>query len=119
MLPFGELSAQFRRIPDNFIRTIHEHTVLMWEFKPNSLNDQKLYHILAFDIAAVNSKNFKNLHLRAELTVLLSFFAPLIGYEHIKEDSHLQSVIFEHPLCIRYLLPTIIEAYGDVEKTGH
>ena len=57
--------------------------------------------------------------MRAEMTVLMSFLAPLIGHPTIKEDEHLKSIIFEHPLCKKYLLPTLIEAYGDVEKTGH
>jgi len=34
---------------------------------------------LTFDIEAVMSKNFKNPHLRAEMTIFMSFFAPLIG----------------------------------------
>ena len=59
------------------------------------------------------------MHLRAEMTVLMSFLAPLIGHPSVKEEENLRSIVFEHPLCIKYLLPTLIEAYGDVEKTGH
>jgi len=53
------------------------------------------------------------------MTVLMSFLAPLIGHPSVKEEESLRPIIFEHPLCIKYLLPTLIEAYGDVEKTGH
>jgi len=49
----------------------------------------------------------------------MSFLAPLIGQNEAREDDHLKSIIFQHPICLKYLLSTLIEAYGDVEKTGH
>lgn len=121
VLPLGPLTKQFSRIPEVFMKTVHDHMVFVWEFKPNMLmtSGPGITSTLAFDIAAVMSKNFKNPHLRAQMTIFMSFFAPLIGHKSFKEEEHLVwNVLTEHPVALRYLLPTLIEAYGDVEKTG-
>ena len=69
-LPLNEISYEFALIPEVFYKTIHEHIVLLKEMKPDNLSSSGpgIQHVLAFDISAVMSKNFKSPHLRAQMT---------------------------------------------------
>ena len=52
------------------------------------------------------------------MTMFMSLFAPLHSESWRKEENHLRGVLFENEIAKKYLLPTIMKAYGDVEKTG-
>jgi hypothetical protein len=60
-----------------------------------------------------------NPHTRAETLRFVCEFAPKAPkFEFRKEEASVRNLILQSSLCRNYLCDTLIEAYGDVERTG-
>lgn len=89
-------------------------------FSPSTFeNALNFDSIMLFCLFIIKTKKVSNPHTRAETLKFICEFAPKPPkYEFRKEEYTLKACLLQSKLCRNYLLSSLIEAYGDVEKTG-
>ena len=115
-----KVKPEFCHIPEFFSENISKLGMMYRVFSPptfeNALNFDS---VMLYCLFIIKTKKVSNPHTRAETLKFICEFAPKPPtYEFQKQEMNLRGALLQSKLCKRYLLGTLMEAYGEVEKTG-
>jgi len=89
-------------------------------FQPETFENRMYFDAtMMFCLNVVKNRLVSNPHTRALMTNFICEFGPSPpNNEFKKQEMSMRGLLPSSPICKKYLIPTLLLAYGDVEKTG-
>jgi ubiquitin conjugation factor E4 B len=114
------LTPDMCHIPEFFTENISKLGYMYRVFRPEMFQSTVTFDaFMLYWLYIIKTKKVSNPHARAETLKFVCEFAPKPPkFEFRKEEATVRNLILQSSLCKNYLCTTLIEAYGDVEKTG-
>ena len=116
----SDLHPECTHIPEFFSENISKIGMFYRVFKPIVFETHmNLASIMTYCLFIIKTKKVSNPHVRAETLKFIWEFAPKPPEnEFRKHEFNLRNWLTHTNVWKKFLMPTLIEAYGDVEKTG-